>query len=63
MKNLSKMEKGSLIFNYGFYLTDKKGFDVNDELIQQIGILEMCVKSEQSVPKQLLPLNELKGNI
>ena len=57
------MEKGSLIFNYGFYLTDKQGFDVNDELIKQIGILEMCAKSEQSVPKQLLPLNELKEHL
>ena len=54
------MEKGSLIFNYGHYLTKEKGFDVNDELIKQIGIIEMCVKSEQPVPRQLLPLNELK---
>ena len=63
MKELTKMEKGSLIFNYGHYLTKEKGFDVNDELIKQIGILEMCVKSEQPVPRQLLPLNELKEHL
>ena len=63
MKELTKLEKGSLIFNYCFYLTNEKGFDVNDELIKQIGILEMCVKSEQPVPKQLLPLNEMKGHL
>ena len=63
MKELTKMEKGSLIFNSGFYLTNEKGFDVNDELIKQIGILEMCVKSEHPVPKQLLPLNELKEHL
>ena len=63
MKELTKEEKGSLIFNYGHYLTKEKGFDVNDELIKQIGILEMCVKSEQPVPRQLLPLNELKEHL
>ena len=63
MKELTKIEKGSLIFNYGFYLTNEKGFDVNDELIKQAGILGMCVKSEQPVPKQLLPLNELKEHL
>ena len=40
-----------------------KGLDVNDELIKQITILEACVKSEHSVPKQLLPLNELKEHL
>ena len=63
MKELSKMEKGSLIFNYVDYLIDEKGFDVNDELIKQVSILEMCVKSEHPVPKQLLPLNELKEHL
>ena len=41
----------------------KKGLDVNDELIKQITILEACVKSEHPVPKQLLPLNELKKHL
>ena len=63
MKELTKLEKGSSIFIYGFYLTNEKGFDVNDELIKQIGILEMCLKSEQPVPKQLLPLNEMKEHL
>ena len=40
-----------------------KGLDVNDELIKQITILEACVKSEHPVPKQLLPLNELKEHL
>ena len=57
------MEKGSLIFNYGHYLIKEKGFYVNDELLKQIGILEMCIKSEQPVPKQLLPLKELKEHL
>ena len=63
MKELTKEEKGSLIFNYGFYIMRDKGLDVNDELIKQITILEACVKSEHPVPKQLLPLNELKKHL
>ena len=43
-----------------FHLTNEKGFDVNDELIKQVIVLEACVKSEHPVPKQLVPLNELK---
>ena len=39
MKDLTKEEKGSLIFNYGFYIMREKGLDVNDELIKQITIL------------------------
>ena len=61
MKEFTKEDKGSMMFNYVHHLMDKKGFDVNDELIKQINILEMCVKSEHPVPKQLLPFNELKG--
>ena len=57
MKEFTKLEKGSLIFNYGHYLTE---VNADDELIKQVGILEMCVKSEQLVPKQLLPLNEIR---
>ena len=63
MKTFTKVEKGSLISNYGYYLTREKGFNVHDELLKQIGILEICVKSEQPVPKQLLPLNELKEHL
>ena len=63
MKEFTKLEKGSLIFNYGYYLTEEKGFNVNDELIKQVGILEMCVKSEQPVPKQLSPLNEIREHL
>ena len=63
MKELTKFEKGSLLYNYGFYLTNEKGFDVNDELIKQVIVLEACVKSEHPVPKQLVPLNELKEHL
>ena len=63
MTELTKQEKGSLIFNYGFYIMREKGLDVNDELIKQITILEACAKSEHPVPKQLLPLNELKEHL
>ena len=45
------------------YLTDEKGYDVNDELIKQVVVLEACVKCERPVPKQLLPLNELKEHV
>ena len=60
MKELTKEEKGSLIFNYGMNLTINKGFNCNDELIKQTIILEACVKTEKPVPKQLEPLNERK---
>ena len=63
MKELSKFEKGSLIFNYGYYLTREKGFDVNGELLKQVVVLEACVKSEKTVPKQLEPLNELREHL
>ena len=63
MKELTKIEKGSLIFNYGFHLSREKGLDFNDELIKQVIILEACVKSEKPVPKQLEPLNELKEHL
>ena len=63
MKTFTEVEKGSLIFNYGYYLIRKKGFDVHDELIKQVSILEACVKSEHPVPKQLLPLNELTEHL
>ena len=63
MKEFTQDEKGSLIFNYVFYLANEKGFDTNDEIKKYIGILEMCEKSEYPVPKQLLPLNELKDHL
>ena len=63
MKELTKDEKGSLIFNYGFYVMRDKGLDVNNKLIQQITILEACVKSEKPVPKQIVPLNELREHL
>ena len=63
MKELTKEEKGSLVFNYGHYVMRDKGLDANDELIKQITILEACVRTENSIPKQLLPLNELKDHL
>ena len=63
MKEFTKQEKGGLIFSSGCYLTDENGFDVNDELMKQIGVLEACVNCEHHVPKQLFPLNELKEHL
>ena len=31
--------------------------------MEQVGISEVCVKSEQPVPKQLLPLNEMREHL
>ena len=50
MKELTKMEKGSLIFNYGISLFEKD-FDCIDELIRQTVILEACVKTEKTSSK------------
>ena len=63
MKELTKEEKGSLIFNYGMNLTMNKGFNCDDEVVKQVVILEACVKTEKPVPKQLEPLNELNEHL
>ena len=63
MKELPKMEKVSILFNYGCFLTSKRGFDVHGELIKQLVTLEMCVNYEKAVPKQLKPLNELREHL
>ena len=60
MKSFTKQEKYCIISNYWMhYLTEVKGYDFNDELIKQLGILSGCIDSERPVPKQLVPLNEL----
>ena len=63
MKELPRIEKVSIIFNYGCFLTSKRGFDVNSELVKQLVTLEMCVNYEKPHPKQLEPLNELREHL
>ena len=64
MKTFTPDENCCIIENYIMhYLTTVKGYDVNDELIKQLGILQMCIRTERPVPKQLLPLNELKEHL
>ena len=61
MKTFNTDEKCCIIENYCFhYLSNVKGYDVDDELIKQLNVLQMCIRTERPVPKQLLPLNELK---
>ena len=63
MKKLPRIEKVSIIFNYGCFLTSKRGFDVHSELIKQLVMLEVCVNYEKPCPKQLEPLNELREHL
>ena len=63
MKELPRIEKVSIMFNYGGFLTSKSGFDVHSELIKLLVILEMCVNFEKPHPKQLEPLNELREHL
>ena len=64
MKTFNTDEKCCIISNYSmYYLSNVKGYDVNDELIKQLVALQACVRTERPVPKQLLPLNELKEHL
>ena len=63
MEELSRIEKVSIIFNYGCFLTSKRGFDVHSELIEQLVKLEVCVNYKKPYPKQLEPLNELREHL
>ena len=64
MKTFDTDEKCCIIENYIMhYLTTVKGYDVNDELIKQLGMLQACIRCETTVPKQLHPLKELKEHL
>ena len=64
MKTFNTDEKCCIISNYSmYYLTNVKGYDVNDELIKQLVTLQACIRTERPVPKQLFPLNELKEHL
>ena len=64
MKTFDTDEKFGIICNYSmYYSTNVKGYDVNDELIKQLVVLQACITTERPVPKQLLPLNELKEHL
>ena len=64
MKTFDTDEKCCIIENYVMhYLTTVKGYDVNDELIKQLTILQGCIRSERPAPKQLIPLKELKERL
>ena len=64
MKTFDTDEKCCIIENYIMhYLTELKGYDVNDELIKQLGVLQACIRCETTVPKQLHPLKELKEHL
>ena len=64
MKTFTKQEKCCIIANYNMhYLANVKGYDVNDELITQLIVLSACIETERPVPKQLVPLNELKEHL
>ena len=64
MKTFDTDEKCSIICNYDYhYLQNVKGYDCDDELIKQLNILSMCIRTDKPVPKQLLPMNELKEHL
>ena len=64
MKTFDTDEKCCIIENYCFhYLANVKGYDVNDELMKQLVVLQACIRTERPVPKQLVPLNELKEHL
>ena len=64
MKTFDTDEKCCIIENYCYhYLTNVKGYDVNDELMKQLVVLQACIRTEKPVAKQLAPLNELKEHL
>ena len=64
MKTFDTDEKCCIIENYNFhYLHNLKGGIDSDELINQLVLLQMCIRAESPVPKQLYPLNELKEHL
>ena len=64
MKTFDTDEKCCIIQNYSIhYLTTVKGYDINDELIKQLVVLQACILTERPVPKQLVPLNEPKEHL
>ena len=64
MKTFDIDEKCCIIESYCFhYLTNVKGYDVNDELMKQLVVLQACIRTKRPVAKQLAPLNELKEHL
>ena len=64
MKTFDTDEKCCIIENYSIhYLSNVKGYDMNDELMKQLVVLQACIRTERPVPKQLTPLNELKEHL